>query len=232
MLRYFLDQGQDVVILSRRNGAPWYVNYAERGSGKPDDLQRFLEHLRSFLPEEDRGRVGISTAHKYKGGEKQAVIVLDAVERSYPLIHPNWVFLRVFGDSIETIEDEERRLFYVAVTRAKDSLALVTESLRESPYLDDIRKHMSLTSLSWDELPAVPSLDQPRLEIRVFGAYRVKDELRDHGYQWNGTEKYWYRTVPAEGFSFDALLRQPWARQVSKIEVYCEMRELLHRWPT
>jgi DNA helicase-4 len=44
------------------------------------------------------------------------VIVLDAVKRSYPLIHPNWVFLRVFGDSIDSIEDEERRLFYVATT--------------------------------------------------------------------------------------------------------------------
>src|SRR4029450_9187279 len=40
--------------------------------------------------EPDRGRVTISTTHKYKGLEQSAVIVLDALDRSYPLIHTTW----------------------------------------------------------------------------------------------------------------------------------------------
>ncbi|MBI1930089.1 UvrD-helicase domain-containing protein [Candidatus Poribacteria bacterium] len=223
----FLDRGLGVVMLSRRNGVTWYVNYDDARSGMPDALVRFQEHVRSFLPEEDRGRVRVSTTHKYKGLEDSAVIVLDAVERSYPLIHPNWVFLRVFGDSIDHIEDEERRLFYVAVTRTKDSLALVTESLTESPYLGDIRRHVRLDSLSWEQLAPVPSLDSTRIEIRVFNAYNVKDQLKDLKYRWNG--KYWYRAVLAEGFSFDALLGQPWAGGGVRVEVYSEMGELLYR---
>jgi DNA helicase-4 len=206
LVRSFLDRGLDVVMLSRRNGVPGYTNYGEGTSSASDGLQRFKEHVCSHLPEDDRGRVDVSTTHKYKGLQRSAVIVLDAVEKSYPLIHPNWVFLRVFGDSIDTIEDEERRLFYVAITRSKDALALVTETPIESPYLGEIRRHTHLNSLSWGDLPPAPSLDGVRLEIRAFDAYDVRDHLRDLGYRWNGPKKYWHRAVLAEGFSFDLLL--------------------------
>jgi len=230
-IRSFLDRGLDVVMLSRRNGLPWYVNYDENSSAIQNALVSFVEHIRSYLPEEDRDRVTGSTTHRFKGLEQLAVIILDAVQRSYPLIHPDWVFLRVFGDSIDRIEDEERRLFYVAATRAKDSLALVTETITESPYLADIRRQVPLESLSWSELPPVPSLDGTRLEIRVFGAYNVRDQLKDLKYQYErtGKYKYWYRAVPAEGFSFDALLSQRWAKHVVRIDIYSETGDLLHR---
>lgn len=229
LVRSFLDRGLDVVMLSRRNGLPWYISYPKAIAKTSNALDRFVEHVRSFLPEDDRGRVTISTTHKYKGLEKPAVIVLDAKERSYPLIHPNWVFLRVFGDSIKRLEDEERRLFYVAITRAEDSLALVTESLTESSYLGDIRRHVRLDVLSWPELPPAPSLDGAHLEIRVFNAYDVKDHLKDLKYRWNSVGKYWYRAVLEEGFSFDALLSQPWARDGVRVDVWSETGELLHR---
>jgi DNA helicase-4 len=228
LVRSFLDRGLDVVVLARRNGVPWYVNHGEATSSASDGLQRFKEHVHSHLPKADRGRVDVSTTHKYKGLERSAVIVLDAVEKSYPLIHPHWVFLRVFGDSIEAIEGEERRLFYVAITRSKDSLTLVTETPTESPYLGDIRRHTHLNSFSWADLPPAPSLDSARLEIRVFDAYDVRGHLRDLGYRWNGAEKYWHRAVLAEGFSFDMLLGQPWARGGVRVEVYSESGEILH----
>jgi DNA helicase-4 len=163
LIRNFLDRGLEVVMLSRSHGLPWYVNYSKATESAPNALARFVEHIRSYLPEEDRGRVSGLTTHGCKGLEKSAVVILDAVERSYPLIHPSWVFLRVFGDSIVHIEDEERRLFYVAVTRAKDSLALVTETLTESRYLADIRQRVPLSLLSWADLPPVPPLADARL---------------------------------------------------------------------
>lgn len=52
---------------------------------------------------------------------------MDAVARSYPLIHPDWVFSRVLGDSLEKIICEERRLLYVAMTRAAEKLVITTD---------------------------------------------------------------------------------------------------------
>jgi len=227
--RKLLDRGLDVVMLSRRNGVPWYVNYNATLARIPDVLLRFLEHIRSHLPEEDRGRVTASTVHQYKGLERSAVVVLDAIDRSYPLIHPNWVFLRVFGETVDRIEAEERRLFYVAVTRAQNSLALLTERATRSPYVGDIDHRMSLHQLEWKEFPPVCSLDAPRLEIRVFNAYHVRDQLKDLKYSWDNTAKCWHRTVMAEGFLFDDLLQQPWAQEGVKIEVYSEAGRLLQQ---
>lgn len=225
--KHFLDTGHDVVLLSRRNGVPWYVDYPAGRAKSTDGLERFVEHIRSFLPEEDRRRVTISTTHKYKGLEQSAVVVLDAVERSYPLIHPNWVFSRIFGDNIDRIEAEERRLFYVAVTRAQESLAVLTDTARESPYLGDAKRRMSLDTLAWTGLTPVASLGGARLEIRALDAYDVKDMLKDLGYRWNAANRYWYRAVLAEDFSFEVLCQQTWARNGVRIEVYSEAGELL-----
>ena len=143
-----------------------------------DGLDRFLGHARSFLPEEDRERVSISTTHRYKGLEQDAVIILDGIEGSYPLIHPSWVFTRVFGDTFTEIEAAERRLFYVAVTRARQSLVILTEQRRSSPYLADIESGEHLAAIDWAELPAVSVGGEPRVEVRVYDAYEARDQLR------------------------------------------------------
>lgn len=229
LARSFLDRGLDVVMLSRRNAVPWYVNKSRARGRTVNALELFGEHIRSFLPEDDRGRVAVSTAHKFKGLERSAVIILDAVIQSYPLIHPNWVFLRVFGDTVDRIEEEERRLFYVALTRAQDSLAIVTDEATESPYLDDIRRGSSLTLVSWNDLPPVASLDGARLDIRVSNSFAVKDHLKNLNYAYNGAGKCWQKSVPAEGFSWEALRGQPWAVGGVTIEVFSETGDLLHR---
>ena len=51
-----------------------------------------------------------------------------------------------------------------------------------------------------------------RVEVRISNRMSVdqtKEPLKDLGYRWNS--EYWYRTFRAEHFSFDDLLRQPWA---------------------
>lgn len=228
LVRNFLDREMDVVLLSRTK----YVKYRGRTRGPSNQLEGFREHVRSFLPEEDRRRVDVLTVHKHKGLEQSAVIVLDANRRRYPLIHPYWFFYRVFGDSVGRLEDEERRLFYVALTRAKDSLVLLTEAPL-SPHLADIGGHLALTEEEWDDLQPVLSSGGKRHYIRVFDAHHAKDQLRGLGYQWIPAGRYWSKAVEAKGFSFDALLQQPWAESRARLEVYSEKGELLHhRWTT
>ncbi len=227
LVQHFLSLDQDVVLLSRRNGVSWYVNYLDREDRTPDPLERFLAQIRSFLPTEDRRRVTISTAHKYKGLERSAVVVLDALEGSYPLVHPSWIFLRVFGDTLQKLEEEERRLFYVAVTRSTTSLSLVTEQLRASPYLAGIGEAVSLPEAPWQRLPPAPSLDDPRVEICVSHAFEVKDELRRTGFKWNPQQRYWSRSYPADSYSEEKLIAKPWYRDKVQVEVRSDTGEIV-----
>ena len=229
LVRRCLDLGQDVVLLARRNGIPWYVNYDERRRRGASGLERFLSHLLSYLPASDHHRVSISTAHKYKGLEKDAVILLDAIEGSYPLIHPSWIFLRLFGDSVQQIESDERRLFYVAVTRATNTLLLITETARVSPYLTDIQQRTKLRGVQWATLMPAPSLDSPTLEVRVFEAYEIRDELKRQGYRWNSTDRYWHKSTAADSFALHTLTGQGWCRQPVRVEIVTEDGATLHR---
>jgi DNA helicase-4 len=229
----FLKRGMDVVMLSRRNGLPWYVNYTEKR--RSDGLERFQEHVRAFLPEDDRRRVTASTTHKYKGLEKPAVVVLDALDRSYPLVHPHWVFLRLFGDSIDGIVAEERRLFYVALTRAEKAIVLLTESKRPSPFLDDLEAQ-SVQRVDWSKFQPVGASGCELVEVRVHNAYDVKDQLKQQGYSWaaqrNPNSKYWRRSLQRDGFDFERdILSQPWACGNVRVEVYTDAGELLNSWP-
>jgi DNA helicase IV len=142
-----LADGLDVVMLCRHNAIPWFVNYQDQEGGDGRGLARYLDLIRSFFPKGMKERISISTAHKYKGLEKPMVIVLDAVARSYPLIHPDWAFSRVLGDSPEKITKEERRLFYVALTRAIEKLVIITDGRSKSPFLEELeRRHPSVLS--------------------------------------------------------------------------------------
>jgi DNA helicase-4 len=227
LVRRFLDSGREVVMLSRRNDAPWYLNYAPDERAGSHGLQRLVEHLRRFLPDPDGRRVSASTTHQFKGAQKEAVIILDADQGSYPLIHPNWIFLRLFGDSVDRIEAEERRLFYVALTRAQHSLVILScDSWRGSPYLVEIGQHMHLAAIDWSKLPPAPSLDGARLEVRVFG-FKVKDLLKKLGYHWRDSSKCWARSVMAEGFDVEMLCRQPWAIEGVRIEIWSEGGDLI-----
>ncbi len=227
LVRRFLDRGQDVVLLSRRNRIRGYVKYRHQSLGATEGLDRFLHHIRSFLAKEDRDRVTIYTAHRYKGLEKSAVIVLDGVAGSYPLIHPAWIYLRLFGDSLQSIEDEERRLFYVALTRARQSLAILTEKRRTSPFLSDIRGRATINTLQWESLPANASPDDSRVEVRVSG-FEVRDQLKDLGFSYEPTGRLWRRTFPENGFSMADLLGQPWVSGCSQITVHDPTGAVLH----
>ena len=107
-------------------------------AGRAEDIERFMDfayhydRLEDFLAElalltsvtaenvpaeEDRETVKLSTIHQAKGLEWPVVFIISLAEGSFP--NPKNI------DSQDD-EEEERRLFYVAVTRARDYLFLCT----------------------------------------------------------------------------------------------------------
>jgi DNA helicase-4 len=106
------------------------------------ELEKFRQLLISALAkklhlpvEKLQKQISISTAHGSKGQEAHTVFILDATQRQFPKIHPDNLLFRPFGVTPKAVLDEERRLFYVAITRAEHRLYVLTEKGEESPYL-------------------------------------------------------------------------------------------------
>ena len=61
------------------------------------------------------------------GGDKGIDLVFKHRNGEFPLIHPDGDLYRIFGQNASDVLAEERRLFYVACSRAKSKLYLLTE---------------------------------------------------------------------------------------------------------
>ena len=67
----------------------------------------------------DKKNVKVMTIHKSKGLEADIVIILRAINGVFPFIHPDYEIMAALNKNYEEILDEEKRLFYVALTRAR-----------------------------------------------------------------------------------------------------------------
>lgn len=222
-----LDKNHDVVMLNRKNSLHYSISNSDKSQQLGRVLERYLDYIRSLFPKDQRERISISTAHKYKGLEKSVVIVLDAVARSYPLIHPSWAFSRIFGDSLDTITEEEKRLFYVALTRAEEMVVLITEKEEKSTFLDFIDQKMTISKINWIDYPPVSNRND-RLVVKVCNqkfkggepTYAIKDYLKAAEYKWRTSgERGWEKSFPAKGFDIELLKKEIWSSKANGIEV-------------
>ena len=134
MSAYPLDSTK-FMILNRNN----YFGF------KYESMSRFKTKLKSCFSQNGQqgsrnfdAQVDCLTAHRSKGEEADVVIILNALDRKFPIIHSDNELYRLLGITIDEVYAEEERLFYVAITRAKQSLYLVTELSRESEFLERI----------------------------------------------------------------------------------------------
>jgi DNA helicase IV len=112
------------------------------GMDRDDFLERLIKALSTFDGIDTKNlqqNLSAMTAHGSKGQESSRVIILDVTRRQFPKIHPDNLLFELFGVTPYRVLEEERRLFYVAMTRAEHELYLVTEKGEESHYLEEIR---------------------------------------------------------------------------------------------
>ncbi|MCC5911638.1 MAG: ATP-dependent helicase [Clostridiaceae bacterium] len=103
-----------------------------------EDPQKFIDNIHNFKEKikesksckEDGDKVELLTMHSAKGLEYRVVMVISAVEGTIP--HGR------SGDDIQSIE-EERRLFYVALTRAKELLFISSPLYKNNKKLETSR---------------------------------------------------------------------------------------------
>ncbi len=103
------------------------------------DLEKFPDIAQKIM---------VQTAHKFKGLQADLVILLNVTDGSFPLLHPDNALFEIFGKTMADAFKEERRLFYVALTRAESRLYILTEKERESSFL---KRLSAYRPQSWEE---------------------------------------------------------------------------------
>lgn len=116
-----------------------YLKFIAEGSEDLESLIGRLKHLETLLskPTVKNSNLTLSTIHSVKGLEFDCVFVVDIVDGVIPSNQ----------STNELDSEEERRLFYVAMTRAKESLYLLTpkmhnsQAVLSSPFINEISKY-------------------------------------------------------------------------------------------
>lgn len=106
-------------------------------------LYRRSKMMHPFFEELKKAGVYVpyKTIHAAKGLEARVVFIIGLTDGpgGFPDV---WLEDRIYKvikqSNLDSLLEEERRLFYVALTRAKDILFLITEKGRMSPFLKEI----------------------------------------------------------------------------------------------
>ena len=109
----------------------------------PRHLVDRLEKLRQVLKEKSSERdcpFILSTIHASKGLEYESVYLLDVIDGVLPAQIPKDL-KKAEKAELEAYE-EERRLFYVGITRAKDQLYVFTMKTQHSSFCDELFQRM------------------------------------------------------------------------------------------
>jgi DNA helicase-4 len=137
---------ENTALLAKKDTKCFVLGRRNRfGCFKSADV--FKEKLLEVFSKEEKEHIGrnriaekihVMTAHKSKGKEADIVFILECNERSFPMVHPDNRLFGIFGETEQKVLEEEKRLFYVALTRAKQKVYLLTEADNKSPFLSEI----------------------------------------------------------------------------------------------
>jgi DNA helicase-4 len=132
---------------------------------RPDSTVLMLGRYRKSIPDSWNELTAIArssgvsltyhTCHAAKGLEADTVIVLDvnAAAMGFPCRLPDDEFIQLLPTPSEAFADaEERRLFYVSLTRTRSVVHLVIDETKPSSFLDDLN----------DRPPAPASKAEPK----------------------------------------------------------------------
>ncbi|MFB4169033.1 UvrD-helicase domain-containing protein [Virgibacillus sp. JSM 102003] len=218
-----VDTGHRVTLLSRRrSGLPFYNIH---NGGKGDFREKLINTIRKEFSVEQRGLIkSVDTVHSFKGREDEVIILMDAVPRSFPLIHPRNVFYKILGHTFEKVYDEEKRLFYVGLTRAKNKLIIITESLNSSPFLSGlsnskIQSYLDINTLNYPVKEGTSYRIVVSNKKGTMGTIAIKDLLKSQNYSYHSPTKSWYKVVGAQNFSEDNLLKENWIGKANNVVV-------------
>lgn len=120
--------GKTIKILHRNND----LSFA--GWSLASFCQTITKHLikNKIITEKESELITFSTIHRSKGLESDIVILLEIDANKFPGKDKTNGLFEIFGDNTKTIFEDEARLFYVALTRPKEKLYILSKTVRPS----------------------------------------------------------------------------------------------------
>lgn len=111
------------------------------------DLDQFYYDLEALLIKEKvfttneavHEHVFVDYPERLIGVEVDIVIMLEVITEVYPSINVDNELFQIFGVNVLLEQDNQKRLFYVAISRARQQLWLLTEKGLESEYFEAIK---------------------------------------------------------------------------------------------
>lgn len=115
-------ENDKILILHRNNDTSfWYIDL----NSFYLRLKRTITTFKILTAEEFDQKVEIMTMHRAKGLEADTVIILEADDGIIPSYHQDTRLFEIFGETTTVALNDQKRLFYVALTRAKHRLYIL-----------------------------------------------------------------------------------------------------------
>ena len=108
---------------------------------------KYLDYI-TYRSRKEKNGVTLSTIHSAKGLEFKKVYIIDLIEGDFPTFNS----IEAFEKGQINLLEEERRLFYVGMTRAKEVLDLITIDYKNESKVKDSRFLIELEDIFKDEL--------------------------------------------------------------------------------
>ena len=219
LIRKLTKERKTVALLSRTNSIPWFLGEVD------SNLDSFSDYLKKTLPEREAEKIIFSTIHSFKGQQADAVILIDFKKKNYPFLHPKSFFNRIFGDSVQSVLMDEQRLLYVALTRAKEQLFLISD-MANTP--DALKKFSNNTSfINWDDYRFVGINDEAstaKVVSIVGNTFPIRSVLMSFGYKWvpgkHKSQKAWKQRIDFGSVNFkDYFTEKSWVKNADNIQI-------------
>jgi DNA helicase-4 len=156
MTRIIMDnsEAERILILHRNNDLSLYmVNLRELEKR----LRTVLAQKKIMRPEEFRRKVQFATMHRAKGLEANVVILLEIDAGIMPMSHPDTALYGIFGETAGIALEDQKKLFYMALTRAKEKLYVCHrtprpgEARKVSGFIESLEGHPRLMKFIWQK---------------------------------------------------------------------------------
>ena len=199
-----IKEGKSIAVLARTKSELQIPDSSEKES----PLKKWLVSLSGVAT----AVVAIKTVHGFKGLQADVVILLSD---NFPLLHPLRVVYEIFGDTAEQVLEDERRLLYVGITRAKSALYLISGTkMRSQP----LANQFSMGLGSWQQFPLIGEHAEATagllVVVRGWATLSIKEALKSAKFKWQPKPLNRWERVALEAeepaMALAEVVKEPW----------------------